>query len=736
MKVLHLISGGDSGGAKTHVLSLLSDLNKSIQADLVCYMEAGFSEEARQRGIPVTVLSGGFASGLRATKRIIRDGGYELVHCHGSRANLIGCILKRDFDIPFISTVHSDYKLDYLGRPLAQMSYGVLNGIALRRMDYRVCVSDQMLDTLISRRFKPNDMYAIYNGIDFSMPPPKLDRTQWLSSIGCDFAPDDIIVGIAARLDPVKNVSALVSAFAEASRTNPKLKLFIAGEGQEREALGALAEEKGVADKVFFAGWLSPMDGYYSSVDINVICSLSETFPYAVTEAARARIPTVASRVGGLPKLIIPEKTGLLFEPTDIETFAKCLSRLAGDAELRKRLGDAVYEKAHREFSTENTCRRQLEIYASVIRRYKAKRNKLRCGTVICGAYGHGNAGDEAILAEMIRQLHVVSPDMEVTVISKNPKKTKHLHKVNALARSNILGIERLFRRTKLYINGGGSLIQDVTSRRSLYYYLYTIASAKKKGCSVQMYGCGIGPLLYDIDRRHSAHVIDRCVDTVTLRDPDSLRTLKAMGVTKPKTLLSADPVVSVEPADDAQVIKLMKEYGMEPKGSYICLSLRRWRGFAEKAPEIAEALKSINRRFGLIPVFLPMNANEDEGANHLVADLYGEKHIRLDVIKTPELAMGLMSRMKVVAAMRLHTLLYAANCETPLVGISYDPKVTSFIRYTGSGIALQLEELSAEMLEAAVATVYAEPRQQSERLTLKTAERKNIEQAAMLYNA
>ncbi len=336
----------------------------------------------------------------------------------------------------------------------------------------------------------------------------------------------------------------------------------------------------------------------------------------------------------------------------------------------------------------------------------------------------------------MIRQLHAVSPDMEVTVISKNPKKTKRLHKVNALARSNILGIERLFRRTKLYINGGGSLIQDVTSRRSLYYYLYTIASAKKKGCSVQMYGCGIGPLLYDFDRRQSVHVIDRYVDTVTLRDPDSLRTLKAMGVTKPKTILSADPVVSVEPADDAQVIKLMKKYGMEPKGSYICLSLRRWRGFADKAPEIAEALKSINRRFGLIPVFLPMNANEDEGANHLVADLYGEKRIMLDVIKTPELAMGLMSRMKVVAAMRLHTLLYAASCETPLVGISYDPKVTSFIRYAGDGIALQLEELSAEMLEAAVATVYAEPRQQSERLTLKTAERKNIEQAAMLYNA
>lgn len=83
MKVLHLISGGDSGGAKTHVLSLLSDLNKNIQADLVCYMEAEFSRDARELGIPTTVYDGNFTDALGKTRERIEKGGYDLVHCPG-----------------------------------------------------------------------------------------------------------------------------------------------------------------------------------------------------------------------------------------------------------------------------------------------------------------------------------------------------------------------------------------------------------------------------------------------------------------------------------------------------------------------------------------------------------------------------------------------------------------------------------------------------------------------------
>lgn len=735
MKVLHLISGGDSGGAKTHVLTLLTALNKSITADLVCYMEAEFSEEARRLGLPVTVFSGSFHTGLKETEKLISGGDYDVIHCHGSRANLIGSILKRKFDIPFISTVHSDYRLDYLGRPVAALTYGKLNAYALRKMDYRVCVSDETMDTMISRGFAPNDMYTIFNGVDFSEERRVLNRQKTLSDMGCDFPEDAVIVGIGARLDPVKNVASLIRAFASAQKENEKLRLLIAGDGAERSMLERLSRELSVADKVFFAGWQSDMSAYYSVVDINVICSLSETFPYAVTEAARAKIPTVASRVGGLPKLIIPEETGLMFEPDDTAALTAHLVRISNDEALRRRLGEAVYEKARAEFSTEKTCATQLEIYDSVVRRHNRKIAGERSGVVVCGAYGHGNAGDEAILTQILEQLSGLDDDVEVTVISKRPRGTKAAHRVNSVARSNILGISRLLRRSKLFISGGGSLIQDITSSRSLYYYLYTIKKAKKCGCKVQMYGCGIGPLHSGTNRKQSAYIIDKYVDVITMRDPRSIESLRGIGVTKPKTLLAADPVVSITPSCDSEVTKYMTENGLDPNGKYICLSLRRWAGLQAKMPEIARALGIINSELGLTPVFLPMNRGEDAEANSEVAKLYGKPSITLKVISRPELAIGLMSRMSVVTAMRLHSLLYAATCGTPIVGMSYDPKVSSFIDYLGSGTALDFDSFTSVDLVAAVKHEYT-AFSDHDKSAIKAAERINIEQARLLYKS
>ena len=699
MKVLHLISGGDSGGAKTHVLSLLQDLNKSITADLVCYMEGPFSNEARQRGIPTTVLDGSFASAFGKTREIIENGSYELVHCHGSRANLMGALLKKKFGIPFISTVHSDYKLDYLGRPFANMTYGELNRFALRKMDYRVCVSDKMRDTLISRGFAPNDMYAIYNGVDFSVPQNKLDRSEWLKEIGCGFTPEDIIVGIAARLDPVKDVATTVRGFAKAAESCGALRLLIAGDGQEREMLEKLAEELGVKEKVFFAGWLHGMDGYYSTVDINVISSISETFPYAVTEAARAKIPTAASRVGGLSKLLLQNETGMLFEPGDYGTLAEALIKLAADGALRSKIGEAVYIKAKNEFSAESTCRRQLEIYSDILSRERKRRSGQRDGVVICGSYGHGNAGDEAILAGMIRQLQSIKSGLQITVISRSPKDTCLAHGVNSIGRGNIIRQSRVFRQAMLYINGGGSLIQDVTSRRSLWFYLYTIRRAKQLGCKVQMYGCGIGPLKFASDRKMSASVLNKYVDSMTLRDPESLKLLAEIKVTEPEIILSADPVLSISACPENETADFMEKNGLVDGEKYICLGLRPWTGFDEKAPAIAEALRYAHNELGLKPVFMPMNYAKDYEPSLTVAQLSGVPYVILPEIRETELAIGVMSKMKLVAAMRLHSLLFAANSGVPSVGLSYDPKVSGFMEYTGCGKTLEFESITAPLL-------------------------------------
>ena len=233
MKVIHLISGGDSGGAKTHVLSLLQSLNHSITAQLVCFREGAFAQEARDMGIPTRICGGNnIPHLLRELTAYIRTEGFELIHCHGSRANMIGALLQKRTGVPVVSTVHSDYRLDYMGRPFSRLTFGTINAWALRQLDYRIGVSDAMVDLLIRRGFPADRFYAIYNGIDFTPPPPQGDRLAYLRDLGAQAEEDSVVVGIAARLNPVKDMSTLIRGFARGHAACPRLRLVIAGDGR------------------------------------------------------------------------------------------------------------------------------------------------------------------------------------------------------------------------------------------------------------------------------------------------------------------------------------------------------------------------------------------------------------------------------------------------------------------------------------------------------------------------
>mgnify|MGYP002561381526 FL=1 len=683
MKVIHLISGGDTGGAKTHVHSLLQNLSRGMDITLVCFRDGPFAREAAELGIETRVCSGGFFSALREVRRMIAEEGFELVHTHGSRANLAGAILRSTCGRPVVSTIHSDYRLDYMGRPLAAATYGVLNVLALRRIKYHVGVSDAMRDLLISRRFPRETTFAIYNGLDFSREPKRHDRAAFCARVGANVAPGDIVVGAAARLDPVKDLATLVRGFAAAREGHPELKLIIAGEGPERPALEALAEELGVRGAVTLAGWLDDMEEFYSALDINSLSSLSETFPYALTEGAAYRLPTVASAVGGIPRLIEDGKTGFLFAPGDWEKLGARLAQLASDPGLRERLGAAVHERAAREFSVEATCREQRAVYEEILEREARGRS----GVVICGAYGMGNSGDEAILDAIVAEMRAIDPLMPLTVMTRDPAGASARLGLTAVHTFNFPRFLAVMRRRALYINGGGSLIQDVTSRRSLWYYLFTLRAAKRLGCKVMMYGCGIGPVKRPGGVERTRRVLNSCVDAITLREPDSIEELARFGVTKPEIILASDPALTLPSAPAEEVDAALEAAGAAPKGKYICFALRLWPGFGEKAGVFAAAARHAHEAYGLTPVFLPINHLDDGQAAALVAEKLGDTpHVLLPGPMSSALVIGLMSRMQVVVSMRLHGLIFAAGQGVPLIGVSYDPKVTAFLRCVDAG--------------------------------------------------
>ena len=704
MKVIHLISGGDSGGAKTHVFSLLQGLSHHIKADMVCFTEGPFAQQARALGIPTAVLPGrNIFSVLHQLRQLVREGDYDLIHCHGSRGNLMGALLHLTTGLPVVTTVHSDPELDYMGRFFGRLVFGSLNAWALRRIPYHIGVSDAMADLLIDRGIAGRGIYAIYNGIEFTPVPPAGDRLAYLRGLGAEVDEDSVVVGIAARLNPVKDMSTLIRGYAAAYAQCPRLRLVIAGDGEELDKLKALARKLGVERQVTFAGWINGMDAFYSAIDINALTSLSETFPYALTEGSRYKLATVASAVGGIPNLIDSGVNGYLFPAGDWEALGHCLAELGSNDPLRMAFGQRLYDKASVKFSLERTIETQLEIYEKVLRREGCSRAH-RDGAVVCGAYGRGNAGDEAIMRAIVAELRSIDPALPICIMTRRPKLARRECRTEAVYTFNWLRYRRAMATAKLYVNGGGSLIQDISSRRSLWFYLSTLATAKRQGCKVMMYGCGIGPVNFPSDRTHAAKIIDRSVDVITLRDENSARELESMGVTRPRVILAADPTVTLPPADPELARKLLRDAGLKPEAGqrYVGVSMRPWHGFEAKASLIAEALDGLYADHGLIPVFIPIEARLDVGAaSQVAACLRHAPYAILSESRQGEQVSALFAQMDMVLSMRLHALIFSAVHGVPLVGIVYDPKVSAFLDSVGQDLYAPLAKLTTESLRA-----------------------------------
>lgn len=700
MKMMHLISGGDVGGAKTQVLTMLWELSKHHQAKLCCFMDGPFAQEARQMGISTMVLQGKNPSQLtRMLRKELETGGYEILHCHGSKANLFGSILRGKLTIPVVSTVHSDPKLDYLGRPIANMTYGVANRRALRRMDGWVAVSDAMKETLIRDGLDADRIHVIYNGIPFYGEPEHTTRSAYLSSLDIQWGEDCVIYGIAARLNPVKDVKTLIRAFGEAAKQCGNIRLLIAGDGEQRQELEEMAGSLCPPDTVKFIGWQTDMNSFYHSLNVNMLSSISETFPYAITEGARMGCATISTAVGGIPKVVIDGKTGFLVDPGDWQTMARRIVSLAGDAKLRSSLGQGIYEKVRREFSSQVMAQRQIQIYQTVIRRDRKRRGAAgRYGVVVCGAYGRGNMGDDAILQTIIRQLRMQDPDLPICVMTRKPVETALETGVSTVQIFHAMRASKWMKRSTLYISGGGTLLQNATSTRSLIYYLFSMIQAKKCGCRVMLYGCGAGPVRGKGNQRLVARVLNRYADQMTLRDPASRQTLERFGVTVPKCMVTADPALGMQ-ADTERTPEFLRQNGMDLDQKYALFVLRPWSGMEHRLDAVRLAAEYVYRRWDLMPVFMCFEPSRDRNITHTAADGLQVPYKILTGEADCNIACGVIARSQLVVAMRLHALVFACSQDVPMVGISYDPKVSGFMDYAGDPHHLALEELSGERL-------------------------------------
>lgn len=378
MKVLHLISGGDTGGAKTHIIALLKGLNKRMDAKVICFIEDTFYQDALEEGVPIQVFKQKSRSDMSVIRRLveeIEENGYDIIHCHGARANLIAYFLARKVKKPFITTIHSDFNLDFKDNFYKRIVYTTLNKLALKRFDYYIAISDAFKDMLVERGFKEKDIFTVYNGIDMDKTIEHAEKEEFLRKYSIEDG-QKIFVGIIARLDKVKDHDTFLKAAREVSLENSNVEFILAGEGNDEKRLKDMASDLGIKEKVHFIGFLKDQYSFYNAIDINVLTSLSESFPYAVLEGALMKKPIITTNVGGLSKLVEDDVNGYLIKVGDYKNLADRILKLANDNDLMRELGLKLYEKVKNNYSSESLAEVHKEIYTKILENHGGKRWK------------------------------------------------------------------------------------------------------------------------------------------------------------------------------------------------------------------------------------------------------------------------------------------------------------------------------------------------------------------------
>lgn len=323
---------------------------------------------------------------------------------------------------------------------------------------------------------------------------------------------------------------------------------------------------------------------------------------------------------------------------------------------------------------------------------------------LISGYYGFDNAGDEAVLYAIVKALREANTNIEITVLSNQPEKTSEQLGIEAVDRWNILNVIKSVKNCDVFISGGGSLLQDITSKNSILYYLGLIKLAKIMRKKVMIYAQGVGPITIKRNRSLTRKILNK-VDVITVRDLDSRMQLMQLGVYR-EVLVCSDPVMGISAdainAEDGK--RLLQESGLQDFNKPIVMvAARNWNGEEKLYTEVASYCEDLIQKDWQV-VFLPFHYPSDVEAGEKIAAKIQNKDsvVVLNDNYTPLETMAILKNGELILGMRLHSLIMGAALQKPLIALSYDPKVSSFMQMLRQRETYAIEKVSASNLVAA----------------------------------
>ncbi len=654
MKILMLTDRLALGGAETHIYELIHGLLARGVAVEIASAGGAYAQRLIREGVKHVQINWATHSPLalvrakRQLETLLSQGGYTLVHAHARIPACLAAKLCRQLHIPLVTTAHWVFRADgWRGR----MS---------RWGDHTLAVSEDIRRYLIKEyRLSPRDITVTKNGINTARFAPaagsghgrrlihvsRLDEGRAAAATALISLAPALMAAGAISLTIVGDGKCFAPLYREAERINQALgKPFIRMPGAQTDIAPLLREGDvfiGVSRAALeamacgLAVVLAGDEGYLS------------IFSSAVAEAAERSNFCCRGEEGLKKERLLGDLTALL-----------------SDEPLRHRLG--VYGRNYvcRHYSIEDMVEDAFHVYRGLAE--KGPRPPM----IICGYYGFHNMGDEAVLGDLLLRLRREG-FRRITVLSARPGETSERHHVAAEPRFSLSAIRRVGAERGIFLLGGGNLLQNETSRRSLLYYTQVIRFAKRCGCRIFLVG-GIGRL--DTAGERLVCRILPLADGFLGRTPQDIAYAQQLSPAL-RTRLLPDGALWIRPAT-ALPSNL-------PKGDVLLIALHGQTPACIAKPLI-DACAAIARHEGHVLAFACMHEGQDQALAQAGCLRVPTAQI-LPRLSAEETVAFLANRCRLVITTRLHMLIFAVAAGTPAITVEDGGKISAFAAYAAS---------------------------------------------------
>jgi glycosyltransferase involved in cell wall biosynthesis len=368
MRIAHLTASPFFGGPERQMLGLALSMRADVQSLFFSFPERGlcqpFLDELKRHGFVAEALVNNtphFFAAIHEFREKLREHRIDVLCCHGYKANLLGRPAAQKLGIPVVAVSRG-----YTGATWKVRLYEAADRFCLYFMDRVVCVSSAQAEKVIAAGTPEANVSVIRNAIftDRFGDPDEPGRAFLQSHFA---KPRSHLIGAAGRLSPEKGFRHLVEAATTVVKTHPNAGFLLFGDGGLRDALNDEINKNRLQENFVVANFRKDLDRWLPNFDLFTLPSYTEGLPNVVLEAFAARVPVVATAVGGTPEVIEDGQNGYLVPAADPTSLAERIARLLDDVRLRETMGMSGYFRVRDRFTFDAQARQYAKLFGEIL---------------------------------------------------------------------------------------------------------------------------------------------------------------------------------------------------------------------------------------------------------------------------------------------------------------------------------------------------------------------------------